>query len=150
MRRSTPDDRPSLAAAVASREDTPTKRPTTTMLSRRLRLGTGFAGSEREEVLERLNSLGSRLRSFPEDTVELQLSVKDRSGADQRLTLECWIAGRSRLVSRSMARYLPVALAEVRDDMVDRPGDLGGRDPWEDLGSWHLGRLTPRSCGNVR
>jgi transposase len=33
---------------------------------------------------------------------------------------------------------------------LDRPGDLGGRDPWEDLGSWHLGRLTPRSCGNVR
>ncbi len=33
------------------------------------------------------------------------------------MTLECWIAGRSRLVATSSLRRLPAALAEVRDDL---------------------------------
>ncbi len=35
-------------------------------------------------------------------------------------------------------------------EAVDRPGFLGGCDLWEGRDSWHLGRRTPRSCGNER
>ena len=33
---------------------------------------------------------------------------------------------------------------------VDRPGNLGGSDPWEDAGSWRHSGNTRRSCANAR
>jgi ribosome-associated translation inhibitor RaiA len=83
-----------------------------------LRLGTGFTDSDRDGIIERLAPLAARLRSFREHGVELELSVKDRSGIDPRVTLECRIAGHSRLVATSKARDLSAALTEVRDDLV--------------------------------
>ena len=93
--------------------DDPERR---SVLQERLRLGTGFEESERSSVIERLGGLEKRLGSFPEDTLELELSIKERDGADQRLTLECWMAGQTRLVSTSANTPLERALIEVRDD----------------------------------
>lgn len=84
----------------------------------RLRLATGFATSEREEIVAQFAPLGARLRSFDDDAIDMELSVKERDGADQRVTLEVWIAGRPRLVSTSSRRDLRAALQEVRDDSV--------------------------------
>ena len=97
------------------------------VLRDRLRLGTGFDESERSTVIERLGGLEKRLRSFREDTLELELSIKERDGADQRLTLECWMAGRPRLVSTSASTPLDRALIEVRDDMVRQITDATSR-----------------------
>ena len=102
--------------------------PTTrSVLRDRLRLGTGFDESERPAVIERLGALETRLGSFPEETLELELSIKERDGADQRLTLECWMAGRTRLVSTSASTPLERALIEVRDDMVRQITDATNR-----------------------
>ena len=30
--------------------------------------------------------------------------------------------------------------------IMDRPGNLGGSDPWEDAGPWQHSGSTPRSC----
>jgi hypothetical protein len=97
------------------------------VLRDRLRLGTGFDESERSTVIERLGGLEKRLSSFSEDTLELELSIKERDGADQRLTLECWMAGRARLVSTSASTSLERALIEVRDDMVRQITDATNR-----------------------
>ena len=102
-------------------------RATRSVLRDRLRLGTGFDESERSIVIERLGGLEKRLGSFPEDTLELELSIKERDGADQRLTLECWMAGRTRLVSTSASTPLERALIEVRDDMVRQITDATNR-----------------------
>lgn len=99
----------------------------TDVLRERLRLGTGFEESERSSVIERLRGLEKRLGSFPEDSLELELSIKERDGADQRLTLECWMAGRTRLVSTSASTPLDRALIEVRDDMVRQITDATNR-----------------------
>ena len=88
------------------------------VLDDRLRLGTGFSESERPGIIGRLSALDRRLGSFPEDSLDLELSIKEREGADQRVTLECWMAGQSRLVSTSAKPSLQDALTEVRDDMV--------------------------------
>ena len=89
----------------------------------RLRLATGFMRSEREEIVAQFAPLGARLRSFDDDAVDMELSVKERDGADQRVTLEVWIAGRERLVSTSSRADLRAALQEVRDDSVRQLND---------------------------
>ena len=63
-----------------------------TVITQRLRLATGFLSSERDWIVRRLAALGSRLRSFPDTQVELEISLKERHGTDQRVTLECWIS----------------------------------------------------------
>lgn len=92
----------------------------TAVITNRLCLATGFLSNERGWVVERLAALGSRLRSFHDDQVELEISVKDRSGVEQRVTLECWInrTPRLHLVATSSEPDLPDALDEVRDELI--------------------------------
>lgn len=83
-----------------------------------LRLATGFAMSERERIVDQFSPLAARLRSVDRDALDMELSVKERDGADQRVTLELWMAGRGRLVATSSRADMTSALQEVRDDMV--------------------------------
>lgn len=92
-----------------------------------LRLGSGLAASERDEVLERFAALDARLRSYPAGEVELVLSVKERDGADQKTTLEVWIAGTQRVVATSSRTPLDQALTEVRDDLIRQLTDAKNR-----------------------
>jgi len=88
-----------------------------------LRLATGFAMAERDRIVSQFAPLGARLRSVERDGVDMELSVKERGGADQRMTLELWIAGRERLVATSSQTDVQSALREVRDDMVRQLDD---------------------------
>ena len=92
----------------------------TAVITNRLHLATGFLANERDWVAERLTALGSRLRSFRDDQVELEISVKDRRGVEQRVTLECWInrTPRLHLVATSSEPDLPAALNEVRNELI--------------------------------
>jgi hypothetical protein len=99
----------------------------TSVLKDRLRLGTGFSASERPDIIDRLDALERRLGSFSPDGVDLEVSIKERDGADQRVTLECWMAGQARLVSTSARPALQDALTEVRDDMVRQINDATTR-----------------------
>jgi hypothetical protein len=100
-----------------------------TVIAQRLHLATGFLVSERDWIVRRLAALGSRLRSFPDTQVELEISVKERRGAGQRVTLECWISRTPRLhlVSTSSARELATAVGEVRDDLIRQVDDAKTR-----------------------
>ena len=95
------------------------------MIAQRLRLATGFLSSERDWVVHRLAALDSRLRSFSDTQVDLEISLKDRHGAGQRVTLECWVnrSPRLHLVSTSSARELAMAVSEVRDEMIRQIDD---------------------------
>jgi hypothetical protein len=99
-------------------------------LTRRPRLGTGFAESERTWVTRRLAPLTTRLRSFPDTAVELDLSVKDRDGADPRVTLVCQITGQTRLVATAPAHTLETAVIEVRDDMIRQVAEARAAKIW--------------------
>ena len=99
------------------------------VIADRLHLATGFLASERDWVIRRLAALGSRLRSFPGTEVDLEISLKERHGAGQRVTLECWISRTPRLhlVSTSTARELAVAVTEVRNDLIRQVDDAKTR-----------------------
>ncbi|MEJ2854239.1 MULTISPECIES: HPF/RaiA family ribosome-associated protein [unclassified Saccharothrix] len=99
------------------------------IVAERLQLATGFHASERDWVTVHLAALGSRLRSFRADQVDLEISVKDRDGVEQRVTLECWVnrTPRLHLVATSAKRDLPAALSEVRDELVRQVDDAKTR-----------------------
>ncbi len=92
-----------------------------------LRLGSGFAADERDQIVAGWSSLTSRLGSFPREAVELELSVKERSTPSQRTVLEAWIAGTDRLVATSEEPELDKALVEVRDELIRQLTDAKNR-----------------------
>ncbi|GIJ12849.1 HPF/RaiA family ribosome-associated protein [Micromonospora andamanensis] len=82
-----------------------------------LRLGAGFADRERGRIVEQFSTLDARLAGFHADATDMELSVKDREAKGQKVTLECWIAGRQRIVATSTEEDLHAALNDVRDDL---------------------------------
>jgi ribosome-associated translation inhibitor RaiA len=112
---------------MASRMSDNSEDPT--VIAQRLRMATGFLASERDWIVRRLAALGSRLRSFPETQIELEITLKERHRPGQQVTLECWINRNPRLhlVSTSSARELATAIGEVRDDLIRQVDDAKTR-----------------------
>jgi len=88
-----------------------------------LRVGTGFTQGDRNWIAEQFATLNHRLATFHADTTELEVSVKDREARGQKVTLECWIAGRQKIVTTSAEDDLHAALHDVRDDLRRRLDD---------------------------
>lgn len=84
----------------------------------KLRIETGFKANEHAWVIDQFGALGTRLRSFDAESVDMELSVKERGGADQQVTLELWAPGVPHMVATSSRDELGAALQEVRDDLV--------------------------------
>ncbi|MBY8873267.1 HPF/RaiA family ribosome-associated protein [Micromonospora sp. PLK6-60] len=88
-----------------------------------LRMGAGFSQGDRAWIVEQFATLDARLASFHADSTELELSVKDREARGQKVTLECWIAGRQKIVTTSTEEDLKAALHDCRDDLRRRLND---------------------------
>ena len=88
-----------------------------------LRVGAGFAQGDRNWIAEQFGTLDARLAGFHADTTELEISVKDREARGQKVTLECWIAGRQKIVTTSEEEDLHAALNDVRDDLRRKLND---------------------------
>jgi len=92
-----------------------------------LRAGAGFSQGDLNWIVEQFAVLDGRLASFHADTTELEVSVKDRAAKGQKVTLECWIAGRQKIVTTSLEEDLHDALNDVRDDLRRRLNDSKSR-----------------------
>jgi hypothetical protein len=92
-----------------------------------LRLGSGFEADERDRIVASWGRLSSRLGSFANGVVEIEVSVKERATPSQRTVLEAWIAGSDRLVATSAEADLDKALTEVRDDLIRQLTDAKNR-----------------------
>jgi len=92
-----------------------------------LRAGAGFSQGDLNWIAEQFATLDARLASFYADTTELEVSVKDRAAKGQKVTLECWIAGRQKIVTTSSEENLHDALNDVRDDLRRRLNDSKNR-----------------------
>lgn len=92
-----------------------------------LRVGTGFSQGDRNWIVEQFATLDARLASFSADRTEMEVSVKDRNAKGQKVTLECWIAGRQKIVTTSAEEDLHAALNDVRDDLRRRLNDATTR-----------------------
>jgi hypothetical protein len=78
-----------------------TKNNPTGTLDERLRLGAGFASADRTGILRALSALAPHLSGWERDQVDLEVSLKDTDGPDQKVTLQAWLAGRAHLVATS-------------------------------------------------
>jgi ribosome-associated translation inhibitor RaiA len=92
-----------------------------------LRVGAGFSQGDRNWIAERFVPLDARLAAFHADATELEVSVKNREARGQKVTLECWIAGRQKIVTTSSEEDLHAALNDVRDDLRRRLNDAKTR-----------------------
>lgn len=101
--------------------------PSPATVAERLRVGAGFSADERSGIVEQLNSLDARLATYQAAETDMELSVKDRDRPGQKVTLECWIAGQSRLVATSDEPQLSTALTEVRDGLRRQLNDAKTR-----------------------
>ncbi|GIE98106.1 HPF/RaiA family ribosome-associated protein [Paractinoplanes rishiriensis] len=88
-----------------------------------LRVGAGFSQRDRNWIAEQFGPLDARLASFHADATELEISVKDREARGQKVTLECWIGGRDKIVTTSSEEDLHAAIMDVRDDLRRRLND---------------------------
>jgi hypothetical protein len=95
-----------------------TENSPTGTLEERLRLGAGFAAADRPRILGALSALAPHLSGWEHNQVDLEVSLKDTEGPDQKLTLQAWLAGRAHLVATSHERDLDHALADVRRDLI--------------------------------
>ena len=96
-----------------------------TTIEDRLRVVPEFRPDEYDRVRELLlkGRLSRRLSRWDPSDIELEISVKGRDTNEQRMTLECWIAGIPRMVATSTLPELEAAVHECRDDLytqVDR------------------------------
>jgi ribosome-associated translation inhibitor RaiA len=108
----------------------------TRILAERLRLGFGFTAAHRSHVLDLLSSLERHLARWDPDQVDLEISVKDRRGPEQKVTFEAWLPKWPPLVASSTARDLDQALIEVRKEMIRQIEDeKAKRGPHEHRGS---------------
>ena len=92
-----------------------------------LRVGTGFSQGDLNWIADQFATLDARLAAFPADTTALEVSVKDRAARGQKITLECWIAGRQKIVTTSAEADLKDGLNDVRDDLRRRLNDAKTR-----------------------
>ena len=88
-----------------------------------LRVGAGFSQGDRNWIAEQFVTLDHRLAGFHADSTELEVMVKDRDAPGQKVTLECWIAGRQKIVTTSTEEDLHAALNDVRDDLRRKLND---------------------------
>ena len=88
------------------------------LLDQRLRLGHGFTTVDRSRVRQHLAPLARHLSGWQPDQVDLEISVKDREGPEQKVALEAWLVGWPHLVATSTATDLDQAISEVRKDLI--------------------------------
>ena len=109
-----------------------------------LRVGAGFSQGDRNWIVEQFTTLDARLATFPADGTEIEVSVKDREVRGQKVTLECWIAGRQKIVTTSAEEDLRAALNDVRDDLRRRLNDTKTRQ--EPRNNRHLREVPPQNA----
>lgn len=85
---------------------------------RSFRLGAGFKEQEYEQVLEELSALGPHLARWDPSEVEVDASVHERGGKEQRVTLRALLPGYPLLVAVGYDRDLMRALAEAKRDLI--------------------------------
>ncbi len=88
------------------------------VLQDRLRLGAGFGAGERDHVLDVLSPLDRHLAHWAPEQVDLEVSVKNRGGPEQKVTLEAWLPRWPSVVATAADRELDHALIEVRKELI--------------------------------
>lgn len=96
-----------------------------------LHVGAGFKEKERSHVLETLSTLGPHLlgRWDPRD-IDVEVSLQDRGGKEQRVTLRTSLPGRAPLVAVAENPDITRAICEAKRELIRQlEHQKSARDP---------------------
>jgi ribosome-associated translation inhibitor RaiA len=95
-----------------------------------IRVGAGFVEKERRYVVEALSTLGPHLGRWDPSEVAVEVSLQDRGGKEQRITLRTTLPGRPPLVAVADSPDLTRALHEARRELIRQLEDQkSAREP---------------------
>ena len=83
-----------------------------------IHVGTGFVAKERQHVLDTLSTLGPHLGRWDPRDVELDVSLQDRGGNEQRVTLRTVLPGRPPLIAVAENADINCALSEAKRELI--------------------------------
>lgn len=83
-----------------------------------IRVGTGFVAKERAFVLESLSALGPHVGKWDPRDVEIDVSLQDRGGSQQRVTVRVRLPGLPMLVATADNPDTAHALSEAKRELI--------------------------------
>jgi hypothetical protein len=111
-----------------------------TILDEVLHLSGGLSEADRPMVVAALSALVPHLSRWDADSMTVEVSVKDRDGKEQQVTLRADLAGYPTLVAKGASPSLESGLAEAKHDLIRQIEDeKKKRDPKSNR---HLRRKT--------
>jgi hypothetical protein len=81
-------------------------------------VGSGFVAKERPHILEALSTLGPHLGSWDPRDVDVEVSLQDRGGKEQRVTLRTSLPGLRPLVAVADNPDLSRALCDAKRELI--------------------------------
>jgi ribosome-associated translation inhibitor RaiA len=115
--------RPRLGSTVVGELPDRREPRVTSPLDNALRLGAGFQDDDRPWLLDALSALSTHLARWDPSEVEAEISVKDRDGKEQQVTLRLALPGYPPLVAKVVDRNLVAAIAEVKRQVIRQVED---------------------------
>jgi ribosome-associated translation inhibitor RaiA len=104
-----------------------TPSPSDATVAECLHLGHGFHEDEQDRLVEILDKLDHRLTGTPADRVRLEIQVKERDQAGQKVTLEGQVGGLPAIVATSDKDEVWAAVADARDEFIRQLADEKSR-----------------------
>jgi len=83
-----------------------------------IHVGAGFVAKERPHVLEALSTLGPHLGRWDPSQVDIDVTLQDRGGKEQRVTLRTTLPGRPQLVAVADNPDLTRALCDAKRELI--------------------------------
>ncbi len=83
-----------------------------------IHVGVGFVAKERPHVVETLSTLGPHLGKWDPSDVGLEVSLQDRGGKEQRVTLRTILPGHQPLVAVAVNPDINRALSEAKRELI--------------------------------
>ena len=83
-----------------------------------IHVGTGFVAKERPHVVETLSTLGPHLGKWEPRDVDLEVSLQDRGGKEQRVTLRTILPGLPQLIAVAESPEITRALIEAQRELI--------------------------------
>ena len=83
-----------------------------------IHVGAGFVARERAHIVEMLSALGPHLGRWDPSDVDLEVSLQDRHGKEQRVTLRTILPGHQPLIAVAENPDINHALSEAKRELI--------------------------------
>ena len=95
-----------------------------------IHVGAGFVAKERQHVVDMLSTLGPHLAKWDSREVDLDVSLQDRGGKEQRVTLRTVLPGQPPLIAVADNKDIDCALSEAKRELIRQlEHQKSARDP---------------------